>query len=362
MASKVTAAIADLPVFDLAPFLTLGGDKDEIKKTCKKMAEALHKTSVLIVKDPRVSQSDAGTFIDMMEDYFSQNREDLERDVRAELHYQVGATPENTERAICASTPKCKKLIDNLGDDNKPTIKPGQGPDPKWRFFWRIGERPAKSDFPELNAKQVIPKKFEKHWSSVMDTWGNKMIAALSSTAEMLALGFNLPQDAFVKMMKNGPHLLAPTGSNLEKYSKPETVFATFHQDLNFMTIHGKSRYPGLYIWLRDGSKVRVKIPDGCLLVQAGMQIEHLTGGYVTAGYHEVVATAAALEKAKARKEMGRPPWRVSSTLFGHIQSDQVLKPIGKFRESKESARAYPPTRAGSQVASVLREIALSNS
>lgn len=29
-----------------------------------------------------------------------------------------------------------------------------------------------------------------------------------------------------------------------------------YHYDLNFMTIHGKSRFPGLYIWLRDGKKV----------------------------------------------------------------------------------------------------------
>jgi hypothetical protein len=31
-----------------------------------------------------------------------------------------------------------------------------------------------------------------------------------------------------------------------------------------------------------------VTVPDGCLLVQAGKQIEHLTGGHVMAGFHEV--------------------------------------------------------------------------
>jgi len=45
-----------------------------------------------------------------------------------------------------------------------------------------------------------------------------------------------------------------------------------------------------------------VKIPNGCLLMQAGAMFEHITGGYVLSGYHEVVyteATKAALEKAK---------------------------------------------------------------
>jgi hypothetical protein len=39
--------------------------------------------------------------------------------------------------------------------------------------------------------------------------------------------------------------------------------------DLNWMTIHGKSRFPGLFIWLRDGRRVPVAVPDGCLLLQA---------------------------------------------------------------------------------------------
>jgi hypothetical protein len=53
-------------------------------------------------------------------------------------------------------------------------------------------------------------------------------------------------------MMKRGPHKLAPTGSDLTKY-KVGTIFAGFHYDFNFLTIHGKSRYPGLFAWLRTG-------------------------------------------------------------------------------------------------------------
>lgn len=51
----------------------------------------------------------------------------------------------------------------------------------------------------------------------------------------------------------------------------------------------GKSRFPGLYIWLRNGKKYKVVVPDGCLLLQAGKQLEWLTGGHITAGFHEVV-------------------------------------------------------------------------
>jgi hypothetical protein len=67
--------------------------------------------------------------------------------------------------------------------------------------------------------------------------------------------------------------LLAPTGSNLSKYNELGYVFAGYHYDLNFLTIHGRSRFPGLFIWLKDGHKVPVKVPEGCLLLQAGKQV-----------------------------------------------------------------------------------------
>lgn len=94
------------------------------------------------------------------------------------------------------------------------------------------------------------------------------------------------------------PHRLAPTASDLVKYGHKNQILAGFHTDLNFLTIHGRSRYPGLNIWARNtGKRIAVKIPEGnYLLVQAGKQLEHMTGGLIKAGYHEVVVTEATLE------------------------------------------------------------------
>ena len=60
---------------------------------------------------------------------------------------------------------------------------------------------------------------------------------------------------------------------------------------------------------------------------------EHITGGYVLSGYHEVIyteATKAALEKAKEESAQGRKRiyWRVSSTLFSHLRYNVDLTPI----------------------------------
>ena len=66
------------------------------------------------------------------------------------------------------------------------------------------------------------------------------------------------------------------------------TVLAGFHYDLNFLTVHGKSRFPGLKVWTRAGHVVVPKIPPGHLFLQAGKQFEYLTGGHVLAGFHDL--------------------------------------------------------------------------
>lgn len=145
---------------------------------------------------------------------------------------------------------------------------------------------------------------------------------SVGNLSEMASIGLGLPRETFKDAGRYGhvclnffhsclatmkglttppgsPHLLAPTASDLEKYGEKDTILAGFHTDLNFLTIHGRSRYPGLNIWARNtGKRIPVKFPSTgrYLLVQAGKQLEHLSGGLVKAGYHEVVVNDATLQ------------------------------------------------------------------
>jgi isopenicillin N synthase-like dioxygenase len=152
------------------------------------------------------------------------------------------------------------------------------------------------------------------------------------------------------------------------KIRHKDTILAGFHTDLNFLTIHGRSRYPGLHIWARNtGKRIAVKIPPGnYLLVQAGKQLEHLTGGLIKAGYHEVVVNQATLDTIEKRKASSpdRPLIRISSTFFWHLSSDFDLVPIPKLADEARALRAeqfnlgkdegreveYPPMKVGQQV------------
>lgn len=339
-----------LPVVELRAFFEKEEKSEEYMAECKKVAQAFHNYGLCVVRDPRVDEKDNNVFIDMVERYFEGS--DGVRDARPEVGHQVGVTPEFTEKPI----EKCT-MIGAYGPDDKPlTICPPEL-DPKWRFFWRIGPQPKKTKFPGLNAEAVVPPEIPE-WRMVMDMWGGKMLGALFVVADMTARGFNMKADAFTSRMEFGPHLLAPTGSDFKKFKKEGTVLAGFHTDLNFMTIHGKSRFPGLSVWSRKGKKLSVKIPDGCLLIQAGNQLEYLTGGHVMAGYHEVVINKATTDVIKAKEENGESLWRVSSTLFGHIQSDQMLEPLAPF-DTAAAKKAYPRVYTGQQVSDTLKLISL---
>ena len=62
-----------------------------------------------------------------------------------------------------------------------------------------------------------------------------------------------------------------------------------------------------------------------------------------------MVVTEDTLCAAEAAREAGRSLWRVSSTVFAHIASDQMLQPLGHFAQLPEASK-YPPTPAGEQV------------
>ncbi|KAL2194735.1 hypothetical protein P885DRAFT_42489 [Corynascus similis CBS 632.67] len=370
----------DLPVIDLDVFLHQPRDSPAVQAECAKAADALITYGALVLHDSRVSEQDNDTFLDLLEDYFAQPEEDLKKDERPELAYQIGVTLENTEKPKCAVDEPCLRVIERLAPSERPLDISAHSPDPKCRFFWRMVEQPPyKTQFPGLNAENITPEAphIRERWGPVMNQWGTSMKNAVEGLTQMTAVGLGLPADTFKDAGRYGPHLLAPTASDLQKYGQKDTILAGFHTDLNFLTIHGRSRYPGLHIWARNtGKRIPVKIPQGnYLLVQAGKQLEHVTGGLVKAGYHEVVVNERTVQVIEDRRTRlpHRPLVRISSTFFWHLSSDYDLVPVPELAERAKAVRAqqfnlgkdegdeveYPPMKVGEQVQSELKHIAL---
>eukprot|EP00249_Psilotum_nudum_P007867 c20879_g1_i1 orf=155-1282(+) len=347
----------DFPVIELEPYLQFlhaegRGPRHELqlpsalKDLCDSLARCLRETGALVIRDPRCHAEDNDRFLDMMEHFFEQSDEFKWKFSYPQLHYQVGVTPEGIEVPRSALDKNMQEQTLQLSQDSRPHMP--TGPDRKWRYMWRVGPRPPQTRFKELNAEPVVPDGFPD-WVDVMNGWGCKMIAAVEVVAEMLAIGVGVPPKSFTSLMYQGPHMLAPTGSDLRKYNEEGVILAGYHYDLNFLTIHGRCRFPGLFIWLKNLQRIEVRIPAGCLLIQAGKQLEWLTGGVFTSGMHEVVVSNRTLAAIDTATKCGHSLWRVSSTVFGHIASDAILQPLGHFATSPE-ANKYPAIHAGEYV------------
>ena len=302
------------------------------------MAECLHNYGILLIRDPRAVQKDNEEYIDLMEKYFESRGDMLYsgrevQDERPDCFYQVGVCPKENEIARDHSS-----KIRAYDDVNRPVSPLVPVFDAKWRFMWKIGERPveASDNFP-----QVIPTDFPE-WEHKMDKWGYKLLNAVKVVAEIAAVGMGLEKEAFTQRMEGGAHLLAPTGSDLVK-NDVGAIFAGFHYDIAFMTIHGKSRFPGLYVWTRENKKMQVKVPEGCLLIQSGKTFENITGGYILAGFHEVVYTEQTKEAMLKAQAEDKSHWRVSSTLFSHFRYNVDCTPMPELKHlySEEDAKAY---------------------
>ena len=87
----VSSTDSPLPTYDLAPMLALkNGDQSEtIQQLCQAVANCLHDTGCLVIRDPRVKIEDNMAFLDMMERYFAQSTAAKMRDTRPDLHFQV---------------------------------------------------------------------------------------------------------------------------------------------------------------------------------------------------------------------------------------------------------------------------------
>jgi hypothetical protein len=95
---------------------------------------------------------------------------------------------------------------------------------------------------------------------------------------------------------------------------------------------------------------------------------ESITGGYVLAGFHEVIYTQAlkdTLEQVKREMEetgKKRVLWRISSTLFSHIRYNVNISPLpemSEYYDSEKSLKKYKSMTAHEKLCEELMAINL---
>jgi isopenicillin N synthase-like dioxygenase len=267
---------------------------------------------------------------------------------RADLWYQRGWTPPNTEKAVVA------------------------GGQPDFKECWFAAPEPLDPElvvqYPEVNADNVWPTG-DDAFPGLYTRTGHELHLAGLALLRGAALALDLAEDTFTAPCTGGPHIfrmlrylpLTP------EQTTQKILWGEEHTDFNLLTLLPGGRFhdpsgkvakapddgSGLYLRTRptkehpEGQLVRGTAPAGCIVSQVGQQLEILTGGTFLATPHVITAPHT-------------PGWsRLSAAHFVHLHSHQLLFPLGKFR-SDDTIRAYsPPVLAGTYGIKTLVDIGL---
>ena len=142
-----------LPVIDAAALLS---KSPRMVDECRKAVDCMHKTGVMVLRDPRVDDRENEEFLDMMERYYAQSsqkyyQDGLLPDARPSAGYNVGVLPELKERARLHD-----KTIGELFADSRPVTPQPPPKDKKWRFMWQVGSQ-AEMTGNNILAENVVP-------------------------------------------------------------------------------------------------------------------------------------------------------------------------------------------------------------
>lgn len=260
----------------------------------------------------------------------------------ADIWFQRGWTPPNTERAVVA----------------------GGQPDFKECYFAApVATDPGcRIEYPEIYAENVWPEGLEGFEQDYV-LLGQQLHEAGLSLLAGVAHALDLRSRIFEEKLKGGAHvfrLLRYLPVN-EQQLADGVVWGEEHTDFNLLTLLPGGRFldpdgqpcerpdggSGLYLRTRNGEKVRGVAPEGCIVAQVGQQLEILTGGELLATPHVITAPTT-------------PGYtRVSGAHFLHLHAHEMVFPMERFR-SDATLQAYrPPVLAGTYAIKTLVDIGL---
>jgi len=347
----MTASARDIPVVDLEDVKS--GDAARKAKAGAAIVEAFGHFGLVYVKNHGVDARNVDTLFDAFLQITALDEAAKKPYGRADLWFQRGWTPPNTEKAVVS------------------------GGQPDFKECWFAAPIAADPElaamYPQIYADNIWPVGHTGFDAKAFQTRTTQMGLELQDAADGLlraaATGLGLTEEVFVDLARGGPHV-----TRLLHYLPLRTeqlgtgiLWGEEHTDFNLITMlpggrfYDAQRQPcarpddgsGLYLRTRPserepkGELVRGVAPAGCIVAQVGQQLEILTGGAMLATPHVVTAPGVAGYS------------RASAAHFTHAHSNETLFPMKPFRNA-QSVEAYsPPVLAGTYSLKTLVDIGL---
>lgn len=335
-----------IPTIDLSDVLS--NEPARLEIAAKAVREAFGTYGLIYIKNHSVDTKALERLYALFKNFTQKPEGEKHKYARADLWYQRGWTPPNTEVAVAAQ---------------------GQ---PDFKECWFAApldvDANAADQYPALYPENIWPEgddEFKERYLAL----GRQLHESGAILLRAAALALDLPADAFTKLIGGAPHVTRVLNylPLTDAQVNTDIVWGEEHTDFNLLTLLPGGRFydpanapsarpddkSGLYLRTRategapNGHKVRGNVPEGCIIAQVGQQLEILTGGAYLATPHVITAP-------------GVPGYsRMSSAHFIHMHSNEVLFPMEKFR-TRETVRAYsPPVLAGTYGIKTLVDIGL---
>jgi isopenicillin N synthase-like dioxygenase len=337
----------NIPTVDLADLSS--GDPSRVERGAAALREAFGVFGLVYVKNHGIDPQVLERLYDAFTAFVARPEAAKRPYGRADIWYQRGWTPPNTEVAVAGN---------------------GQ-PDFKECYF--VAPYPADEasalEFPQLYPENVWPPDAPPYFQEGFLALGRSLHEAGLQLLRGAAVALGLPAPTLADLCQRGPHVTRTLHYLPLNASQVNTdiVWGEEHTDFNLLTLLPGGRFldpsgrpaprpddkSGLYLRTRatpedpKGHMVRGTAPAGCIVAQVGQQLEILTGGTFLATPHVITAP-------------GVPGWsRQSAAHFMHVHTHHVLFPLEKFRTPDVVRNYAPPVLAGTYDIKTLVDIGL---
>jgi isopenicillin N synthase-like dioxygenase len=237
----------------------------------------------------------------------------------AKFSFQRGWTPPGTEKAIGTAIPDSKENL-FFG----PSVIP-----------MALSQR-----FPELYAANIWPEEVPGMEENTMALYAYLEELGMQ-VLDILTAYLQVGPTQLFEMMRQGPHVLRPL------YYPPRVGSGGEHVDLNLLTILPPATGAGLMIQKRNGEWLEGPASEDSFLVQAGDQLQHLTGGRLLSARHKVTVPP------------DRDEGRFSVAFFIHVRSDVLMEVLPGHEKYSMYSEEYAPILAKTFVEDRLAQIKL---
>jgi isopenicillin N synthase-like dioxygenase len=223
---------------------------------------------------------------------------------------------------------------------------------PDWKEMLNWGREipeghPLREKFPSSYPAQVLPESAVPGITKVLGTFHDQVQDLQRRFLRIIAVGLGCHEDFFDMMLHNGSTLTRSIHyPSMKDVPGSGHVWAAEHCDINLITALPRATTRGLQVKLANGNWIDAVAPNGQMIINTGMMLEHLTNGVLRAGPHRVVALP------------GQNEDRYSVVQFCHPTPWTVLAPLSTCC-TPENPQRFPAISAGDKLSEVIYAINL---